>query len=903
MIADLFHNGATAWAVLALSLVVTVFAWHIADRHAEERARERFAFEVAEASQRIAGRLAEHEQVLRGAVMPTGTAEGFVESPLDIDHLMRGLPGSETPGLGFELYDATTGQSTAPLLYASHPDAAHTPKYRETITIALPGRTWNGQFHSRPAFDAAVATSEPALVAVGGATVGVLVFSIIIIRSRVGEHRRGRSRAEMEHTRAEERLRLAASVFDHAHEGIAITDAQECIVEVNPTFTELTGFTREEVIGKTPRILKSGRHDAEFYAELWRTLKGKGHWHGEIWNRRKSGELYPELLTLSAVRGPGDEITHYVGIFSDITLLKEHQHRLERMAHYDALTQLPNRVLLADRMQQAMARARRRGRLLAVCYLDLDGFKPINDQYGHDVGDQLLIQVAERLNGTLRESDSAARLGGDEFVLLLNDLRDVRECKRGIERVLRAMAAHYELGSHRVTVSASVGVTLFPDDDSDADTLLRHADQAMYQAKQAGRNRYWLFDPEHDRLARAQREAVTRIETALNRGEFRLHYQPKVDMRTGEVVGVEALIRWQHPERGLLLPAEFLPVLDGSEFARSLGEWVLREALVQLAEWNRQGLKLTISVNIAGSHLQQPDFARRLGELLARHPEISATQLELEVLETTALEDIAMVSHVIEQCRALGVGVALDDFGTGYSSLTYLKRLPADTLKIDRSFIRDMLNDPEDLTIIEGIVGLTQAFRRRVIAEGVESEEHGALLLRLGCDLAQGFGIAQPMPAEDVSGWIEGYRQPPAWRAAARIYWPHEDLPLLSAELEHRRWVDDLIASLDSGSHIVPTPPMEVGQCRFGQWYAHHGKAHYGGAPAYVAVQPIHEAIHRVARDLLDLERSGKSAEAQRRVPELLKLRAEIITQLHALQAMVAEGHSGCGAAAGGAGH
>lgn len=935
---------------------------------------------------------------------------GFVYSPVRAEALMGDMLDSQLPDLGFALYDGPARPDA--LLYRSDADTpSRQGAHRLTTTLALPGRTWTAEFHSRPSFDAAVASVHPQLIAFGGMTVDVLLFSIIWFLA--GERRRVESRVEamtgelsayahrMElaqqsaeigtwdlnlqdgtlywdpsmlslygvipenfggtfedwarriapgdlkrvrneleravagekpfHTQfrivcpdgrmraleahglvqhdgdgrpvrvtginrditqrrtQEEQLRLAASVFDHAHEGIAITDADERIIAVNPTFTEVTGYTRDEVIGCSPRVLKSGRHDAAFYAEMWARLNSDGYWRGEIWNRRKDGTEYPELLTISAVRRPGGDVSHYVGVFSDISALKEHQFRLEQLAHFDALTQLPNRVLLADRMCQAMALARRNGTLLAVCYLDLDGFKPINDQYGHEFGDRLLVMVAERLAGHLRESDSAARLGGDEFALLLNGLQSRDECNRAIERLLQALSEPYRLGKARsIVISASVGITLYPDDNVDADTLLRHADQAMYLAKQSGRNRHSLFDPEHDRRARARFEALTRIEAAFEAGQFLLHYQPKVDLRQGSVVGVEALIRWLHPERGLIPPGEFLPLVEDTAFATLLGDWVLKQTLAQMNAWAEQGLELTVSVNISGAHLQQRSFAARLAALLSQYPRVRHRQLELEVLETTALDDIARVSRVIDACRALGVSVALDDFGTGYSSLTYLKRLPADTLKIDRSFVRDMLSDPEDLTIIEGIIGLAQAFRRRVVAEGVESEEHGVLLLQLGCELAQGYAIARPMPADDLPAWIDRYRQPAAWQEAARIGWLREDLPLVTAELVHRRWVEDLVQYLEGDPGGVPLPPLTTEQCRFGQWYDGPARERYAGTPELEALAPAHEQVHAVGRELLELHGQGRVDEAQRRIPELLALRDEVLVHLRVLQASVA---------------
>ncbi len=684
---------------------------------------------------------------------------------------------------------------------------------------------------------------------------------------------------------AEERLRLAASVFANAHEGIMITDVSGHIVEVNPTFSELTGYSRDEAIGQNAGMLNSGHHDATFYRNMWEAIRDHGHWRGEVWNRKKSGEIFVELLTISAVRDAERTITHFVGIFSDITLLKEHQQRLERLAHFDALTQLPNRMLLADRLQLAMANAARSRGLLAVCYLDLDGFKPINDRFGHAAGDHLLVEVAQRLRSCVRGGDTVARLGGDEFVLLLSTLNDLNECDQALNRISASLTQPFPVAGESVTISASIGVTLYPHDGSDADTLLRHADQAMYVAKQAGRNRHHLFDPEKDRRARRRREDIARIGQGLAAGEFVLHYQPKVDMRQGRVVGAEALIRWQHPQRGLLLPQEFLPAIEGNELAIDLGNWVITTALDQLSSWAAVGVDLKLSINIAGEHLQHPGFAAELGRQLAAHPELDPSRLELEVLETAAIEDVGRVAQLFTECRQFGVSFALDDFGTGYSSLTYFRRLPAEILKIDQSFVRDMLDDPEDLAIVEGVIGLTRAFRRQVIAEGVESIEHGLVLLLLGCDLAQGFGIARPMAAEKLPQWMAEFRPDELWAAASAFTWAREDLPMLIAEVDHRRWMKALEASLAASPGNTPAVELDHHACGFGRWYQGPGRKRYGEMPTFVAIDPIHQHLHQLARQMFEQHQAGceeSLAESWQALHAASRAMSELLQQLQA---------------------
>ncbi|MFT7558995.1 MAG: diguanylate cyclase (GGDEF)-like protein/PAS domain S-box-containing protein [Flavobacteriales bacterium] len=488
-----------------------------------------------------------------------------------------------------------------------------------------------------------------------------------------------------------------------------------------------------------------------------------------------------DIRTTCRVTQENGKTTKLTGIFQDISGQKD-AHReledanrslahanavLEHIAHYDPLTRLPNRTLLADRMQQAMVQNQRRGQSIAVAFLDLDGFKEINDTYGHSDGDDLLIHIADRIKRALRDSDTLARIGGDEFVAVLTELDQPRDCEPLIERMLKAAASPITLKGKTVQVSASIGVTIYPQDGVDAEQLLRHSDQAMYLAKQAGKNCFHLFDVAKDVAVKNQREELENIRSALEKEQFVLFYQPKVNMQTGKVVGAEALIRWQHPDKGILPPAAFLPVIEEHPLSISVGEWVIATALKQMQLWRDIGQNIPISVNINALQLQQPEFVQRLQSILEQYPETATGSLELEILETSALSDIAQVSMVINECRALGVNFSLDDFGTGYSSLTYLKRLPAKVLKIDQSFVRDMLDDLDDLAIIQGIIGLASAFGLDIIAEGVETIAHGEALLSLGCIHAQGYGIARPMPAGDIPDWVRTWKPDPAWQRAS----------------------------------------------------------------------------------------------------------------------------------------
>ena len=564
-----------------------------------------------------------------------------------------------------------------------------------------------------------------------------------------------------ERKHSEEKLKLYDNVFRYAGEAVLITTPEGSIVEVNSAFTRITGYEKEEVLGQNPRILNSGRQNKAFYAAMWRDLSQNGLWFGEVWNRRKNGELYVQMQTISEVRDVSGRITHYVAVFSDITALKQHERDIEHAIHFDALTQLPNRVLLSDRMRQALMRAKRNSELVAVACIDLDGFGYVNDTHGHDAGDMVLVEAANRISNAVRTDDSVARLGGDEFALLLVGVGSARLAEQTIDRVLGVLATPFYIGDARyVEISGSVGYTLFPEDDADPDTLLRHADHALYQAKQSGKNRYHRFDVKLDTRAKANWSVLAKIEQALDKGQFRLYVQPKVSLADGRVCGAEALIRWVHPIRGLVPPGQFIPLLDGQDLALKVGDWVLREGLRLQGEFGRAGVAVPLSLNVDARQLRRSDFSDQMSELLAAHADVSPGLIELEIVESTALDDIDQISTLIEDCKALGLRFSLDDFGTGYSSLTYLKRLAVDTLKIDQSFVRDMLGDDSAMAIVRGVIGLAEAFGNHTVAEGVETWEHAARLKALGCEIVQGYAVARPMPAEEFPAWAAAFRMP-----------------------------------------------------------------------------------------------------------------------------------------------
>jgi diguanylate cyclase (GGDEF)-like protein/PAS domain S-box-containing protein len=565
---------------------------------------------------------------------------------------------------------------------------------------------------------------------------------------------------------AHERLQLSESLFQHLHEGLLITDAMHRVLEVNPTFSDITGHSREELLGQVPSLMRAAEAGSDAAVQLdamQASLEASGMWRGEMLDQRRSGEPCLLQVTVSVVRNPNGSVRNHVLAVADVTRARRQLEQLQRQAHFDELTRLPNRVRLAQMLQAALHTSQREGSLLTVCYLDLDHFKPVNDRFGHEAGDRLLLELANRMRRSLRSwaggDDVVARIGGDEFVLLLRTTT-LEESRHAVERVLQQVCQPYALGVEigPVNVTASIGATVFPLDGADAETLLRHADHAMYGAKQAGRNGYLFFDAEHDRRAEARFVALGRVQEALDANEFRLYFQPKVDMRSGAVLGVEALLRWNHPEQGVVPPAQFLPLIENTGLSVSVGNWVLQHGIAQLAQWLRMGLDITLSINVSARHLQEPLFTQHLAGLLSQVQPAVAQKLIIEVLETAALADVDYTCALMEECRALGVRFALDDFGTGYSTFTYLKRLPIDMLKIDRSFVMNMLSDRQDLAIVEGVIGLSQTFGCTVVAEGVETPEQAHRLIEIGCEVGQGNGIAAAMPADELPGWVRSYR-------------------------------------------------------------------------------------------------------------------------------------------------
>jgi diguanylate cyclase (GGDEF)-like protein/PAS domain S-box-containing protein len=563
-----------------------------------------------------------------------------------------------------------------------------------------------------------------------------------------------------ERKRIEAYLRIGAVAFE-SREGMIVTDADGVIIRVNRSFMELTGYEADEVIGKTPRLLHSGRQNADFYAAMWRMIENDGFWQGEIWNRRKNGEIYPEWLTITAVRDPEGEITHYVGSFSDITQRIEDETKIRNLAFYDPLTQLPNRRLLMDRLHQALVASTRSSRKRALLFVDLDDFKLLNDTLGHEKGDLLLQEIARRLTSCVREADTVARLGGDEFVVMLDDLSEnpveaAAQAEIIGEKILATVGQPILLEGHECRSTPSIGITLFGDQRDSVVELLKQADIAMYQAKAAGRNTMRFFSPELQAVVRARASLEEDLRQGIRCEQFVLHYQPQV--RGGSLIGAEALIRWMHPERGMVLPGEFIPLAEETGLILPLGNWVLETACRQIAAWatQKQTAHIILAVNVSARQFRQPNFVQQVLTVIDRTG-ANPQKLKLELTESMLVDNVEDIITKMTVLKSRGLSFSLDDFGTGYSSLSYLKRLPLDQLKIDQSFVRDVLMNSNDGAIAQTIIALGQTMGLSVIAEGVETEQQRDFLARLGCHSFQGYLFSQPLPLEDFQRLLPGF--------------------------------------------------------------------------------------------------------------------------------------------------
>ena len=549
---------------------------------------------------------------------------------------------------------------------------------------------------------------------------------------------------------AEGELRRYATVFTNSSEGMLITDAQAVIIAVNPAFTRITGYSLDDVIGHSPAILNSGRQDAGFYRRMWTAIDSRGQWQGEIWNRRRNGSIYPEWLSITAVRSAEGEALNYIGIFSDITERKEAEARILHLAHHDPLTNLPNRALLQDRLHQVLLQARRDKCGLAVLLLDLDRFKTINDTLGHESGDGLLLQITERCRAAISETDTLARLSGDEFVFVLPDAGNAEDAATVARRILDAVALPCQLGEHRITVTASIGIALYDQDGGTESILLRNADAAMHRAKQAGRNGFEFYSAEMSTASLGQLLLENQLRGATDRGELLLHYQPKVCARSGRLLGLEALLRWQHPELGMVAPGRFIPLAEETGLINVIGDWVLDEACRQQRAWLDAGLEVVpIAVNLSAQQLAQLNFVSRVARAIDSAG-LARSLIELELTETMLMRDIDRTIHTLIRLRDMGVRLSIDDFGTGYSSLNYLRQFPVNALKIDRSFVSDISTAGTEGKIAAAIIGMAHSLGLEAIAEGVETKAQRNFLTAQGCHQLQGYLISRPVPAAEI---------------------------------------------------------------------------------------------------------------------------------------------------------
>jgi two-component system CheB/CheR fusion protein len=559
---------------------------------------------------------------------------------------------------------------------------------------------------------------------------------------------------------ADEQLRLAAKVFDRAGEAIAITDAQGVIITVNEAFSKITGYALAEVIGKTPAVLQSGQHSADFYTAMWRALMEQGSWQGEIFNRRKNGEVFPEWLTINSVKNDDGVLTNYVSIFSDITAIKSSQRRIEFLATHDELTGLPNRSLLIDRLKHAILKAKRQKEKIAILFIDLDNFKNINDTLGHDVGDILLQQATERLQRCVRDSDTLARLGGDEFVAILTDVQ-LEEINTVAGRIVDFLGASFRINDNNLYVSASIGVSIFPEDGNDSVSLLKNADTAMYRAKERGRNQYQFFADEMKVIVLQRMTLETGLRIALEAGHFRMVYQPKVDIRTGAIVGAEALLRWRDPALGEISPVQFIPVAEGCGLMVPIGSHVFQMVLAQIAAWREAGIDVPfIAINVSAYQLRDTEFVEKVARWITEAG-VPASCIGIELTESALMERIDIVRDMLIQLQKMGIALSIDDFGTGYSSLAYLRKLPIHELKVDRSFVDGIADEPDDRSIAKAVIDMSRALGLRVVAEGVENEAQLRVLEAEGCQIVQGFFFHKPLTPDDFSRVLALAPRPP----------------------------------------------------------------------------------------------------------------------------------------------
>jgi diguanylate cyclase (GGDEF)-like protein/PAS domain S-box-containing protein len=804
--------------------------------------------------------------------------------------LQAALANASTVGIDIRLLDSGQPPSLIQHLPSRLPNQIVNPRERlqSSHPLTLPGQELILRMAATDGFYAQNQSREPIMVLLAGLSMSGLLLLLLGGHVRQsGQEKRLLGELQTSESRFQQLANNLDAVF-----WIISPDWRQ-ILYISPAYERIWGRSADDLYRNSLDWFDAIVEDDRATVEQQIPGPDKTDWNSFQFSpfriRRPDGSLRWIASRAFPVHDAAGQLVRVAGISEDISERMAYQQHLEELAHFDTLTHLPNRRLLADRMQLALARSQRSHDLLGICMLDLDGFKPVNDRYGHEVGDKLLIEVAQRLRDCVRGDDTVARLGGDEFVLLLGGLKNARELEEALRRVLQRLAALYNVAEQPVAISASIGVTLFPNDSGDADTLLRHADHAMYLAKEAGKNRFIQFNPVLEERERDNRGALGLIRKAIAANQLCLFYQPIVDCRLGRVVGMEALVRWQHPILGLMGPGEFLPLVESDDaLAREVGIWVMQHAIEQAAAWRRAGLNIPVSINVFVQQLRDVDFPLRLQALLTANPDLPSNQICIEILENTALDDFSSVTRLIQFCAHQGIRFALDDFGTGFSSLTYLRRLPVNSLKIDQSFVRDMLQDPDDLTIVEGVIGLGKAFRHQVVAEGVESAEHALMLMEMGCNLVQGFGIARPMPSTDTEAWLKNFQPDPRWLENAAQRLSRDDFQLILAEVNHRQWLASLQNWMrQDPEHRQTAPPLNSHDCNFGRWYYGEGARRYAQFAEFHAVEGLHENIHLLAQQLVSETESGATASSRETEAGLLHSAEIFVDALTKIRSLV----------------
>lgn len=680
----------------------------------------------------------------------------------------------------------------------------------------------------------------------------------------------------------ENRLELAARVFDNAHEGIMVTDAQGDIVDLNQAFSDLTGYSKKELIGQNPRILKSSREGRDFYREMWAQIQDIGVWEGELWERRKNGNEFPVHLSISTLKSEEGEVLNYIIFCHDLIIQKKQQEQINRLKYYDALTSLPNQYFLSKNLDSMMQYADELKTNLVIIYISINGLKSKNhSNFSSVIKNKLILLASKRLSLLFKEPTFLARISYQEFIVVFNNRKNIMEILPKIQNLIIKLGSPYKIHEKKITLTTSVGITSYPQEQIlYPEELIRQAHLAGYEAKLQGDNQFKFFDSPSEIKKIKYNEQIDALRKAMLNGSLSVFYQPKVNMSTGKILGAEALIRLNHPEKGLLTPEQFIPDIENHPISIEIGEWVLSSVLMQLEEWTKHNIAIPISINIAPYHLQQPDFLANLEDILARHPSVNNKLIELEILETQALKKITEIKRLINDCKKIGILFALDDFGTGYSSLTHLKELPVNTVKLDQSFVRDIMNKPENIAILKACISMCTLLKREIIAEGVETISLGKLLLYLGCNLGQGYSIAFPMPAKFLQEWVKNWIPLPQWKISPQG--KKEGKLLINAAIAHHSKLEAVKHFLTSNG--AKCPICTAFSCSLGRWLHRQISTSATPDPHLYKLESIHNKIHTRAKKIIQSYHSGNTVSALTEIDKLELLSNKLLNQLLSLK-------------------